>query len=149
MRDQGGAVNWGEVAKLTASDAAALDRFGGSVSVSRETALVGAIGDDDAGSSSGSAHVLLTPRGAIQNLIADVDALVTAGVLNPGQGTSLTKKLTAALDQLDKGHTTAACHKLQDFIDQVNGFINAGKLKPAPGQPLINSAMDIRDTIGC
>ncbi len=51
-----GAV-WVEVAKLTASDAATGDRFGNSVSLSGDTALVGAYQDDDAGDGSGSAYV--------------------------------------------------------------------------------------------
>jgi len=48
---------WTEQAKLTASDAAAGDQFGISVSISGDTAIVGARVDDDAGSSSGSAYV--------------------------------------------------------------------------------------------
>ena len=32
-RDQGGASNWGEVKKLTASDASAWDRYGHSVDI--------------------------------------------------------------------------------------------------------------------
>ena len=48
--------SWLEVAKLTASDGAALDQFGNSVSLSEGTrALVGAWMDDDLGSHSGSA----------------------------------------------------------------------------------------------
>ncbi len=46
-----------EVAKLTASDAAAFDNFGFSVSVSGDLAVIGAWGNDDAGSQSGSAYV--------------------------------------------------------------------------------------------
>ncbi len=51
--------SWSEQAKLTASDGAAGDRFGFSVSVSGETAVVGADGDDDNGSWSGSAYVFV------------------------------------------------------------------------------------------
>ena len=50
-----GAV-WVEEEKLTASDGAAEDFFG-SVSISGDVALVGAWGDDDNGSDSGSAYV--------------------------------------------------------------------------------------------
>lgn len=46
-----------EVAKLIASDAAADDHFGISVSISGDIAIVGAFLDDDAGSDSGSAYV--------------------------------------------------------------------------------------------
>ncbi len=60
QRNHGGPENWGQVGKLTASDAARLDRwFGYSVSISGDTAIVGAILDDDAGSESGSAYVFL------------------------------------------------------------------------------------------
>ena len=46
-----------QIAKLTASDAAAWDSFGCSVALSGTTALVGAHRDDDAGSMSGSAYL--------------------------------------------------------------------------------------------
>ena len=45
-RDEGGAGAWVQVAKLTADDGAYYDRFGTSVSVSGDTALVGAPGAD-------------------------------------------------------------------------------------------------------
>ncbi|MDJ0610037.1 MAG: FG-GAP repeat protein [Kiloniellales bacterium] len=48
---------WSEQAKLTAGDGAASDLFGWSVAISGNTAVVGARGDDDAGSASGSAYV--------------------------------------------------------------------------------------------
>ena len=48
---------WTQRAKLIASDGAADDWFGGSVSVSGDTAIVGANHDDDRGSNSGSAYV--------------------------------------------------------------------------------------------
>ena len=48
---------WSEQAKITASDAAAGDRFGGSVFISGDYAIVGASGDDDAGEDSGSAYI--------------------------------------------------------------------------------------------
>ena len=50
--------------KLTASDAAVGDRFGYSVALSGNTAIVGAILDDDAGSQSGSAYLFDTASGS-------------------------------------------------------------------------------------
>ncbi len=52
-------TTWSQQAKLLASDAAANDEFGGSVSVSGEMALVGAYKDDDKGSASGSAYLFV------------------------------------------------------------------------------------------
>jgi VCBS repeat-containing protein len=48
---------WEQQAKLTAADGAAEDFFGGSVSISGDYVIVGASGDDDNGSDSGSAYI--------------------------------------------------------------------------------------------
>jgi len=50
-------TTWNQEAKLLASDGAAGDQFGCSVSLSGDTALIGANWDDDKGDSSGSAYV--------------------------------------------------------------------------------------------
>ena len=49
QRNSGGPNRWGEVARLTASDAAPLDGFGQSVSISGTTIAVGSPGDFDGG----------------------------------------------------------------------------------------------------
>ncbi len=49
--------NWVEERKLLASDGAADDRFGRSVGISGDTAVVGARQDDDNGDASGSAYI--------------------------------------------------------------------------------------------
>jgi len=54
-----GQCNPHELTKVIASDAAADDFFGSSVAVSGDTAVVGANGEDDAGSNSGSAYVFV------------------------------------------------------------------------------------------
>ncbi len=63
-RNQGGADNWGEIAKLKASDAATNDYFGTALDLSNDTLLVGASSDDDAGFSSGSAYVFERNHGS-------------------------------------------------------------------------------------
>jgi hypothetical protein len=50
-----------QVAKLLAGDAAADDRFGFSVAVAGDTAVIGAHRDDDGGTNSGSVYVLRAP----------------------------------------------------------------------------------------
>ncbi len=52
-------AGWSQQAKLTADDAAALDIFGYSVSISGDTAIVGAPWDDDKGDGSGSAYIFV------------------------------------------------------------------------------------------
>ena len=86
QRDQGGANNWGEVKKLTASDAQDFDEFGESVAVSGDTAVVGAFFEDAGGEDAGAAYVfdLLqpkpTPTGDV-NCDGSVNAIDTALVL--------------------------------------------------------------------
>ncbi|MCH7996026.1 MAG: FG-GAP repeat protein, partial [Planctomycetes bacterium] len=50
-------TSWVEEQKLTASDAASLDKFGRSVAISGDVVVVGAPFDDDGGESAGSAYV--------------------------------------------------------------------------------------------
>jgi hypothetical protein len=64
----GGWVDMTETAKLTASDAAEEDYFGHSVSISGDVAVIGAFGDDDAGSLSGSAYVFEKPPGGWEEM---------------------------------------------------------------------------------
>ena len=61
-----------QTAKLLADDGAATDQFGFSVAVSDGTAIVGALLDDDAGASSGSAYLFDAASGSqIAKLTAD------------------------------------------------------------------------------
>ena len=52
-----GSTGWSQIAKLTASDAAAVDRFGTSVAINGDLAIVGAPLDDDGGPDSGSTYL--------------------------------------------------------------------------------------------
>ena len=88
-----------------------------------------------------------TPGEATEDLIGDVADLVTASVLNNGQGNALSAKLDAALQQLENGNTAAAINELQAFINQMNAFINAGTLSQSEGQPLIDAAQAIIDVL--
>ena len=67
-RNEGGIDNWGEVTKLTASDGAAFDGFGGSVSISGDTIIVGALGDDvGTNPLQGSAYIFSRNTGGTNN----------------------------------------------------------------------------------
>jgi len=66
-RDVGGSNNWGQVKKITASDAATGDRFGYAVAISSNTIIVGARLDDDAGESSGGAYIFEREAGGSNN----------------------------------------------------------------------------------
>jgi len=62
-RNDGGADNWGQVAKITPPDGAAGDYFGGSVAISGDTVVAGSSGDDANGSGSGSAFIFQRDHG--------------------------------------------------------------------------------------
>jgi hypothetical protein len=83
----------------------------------------------------------------IQDLITRVQALQPP--LTGQQSQGLVSKLQAALDAINDNKISVACNKLGDFISQVTGFINNGTLTSAQGQPLINSAARVRNTLGC
>jgi hypothetical protein len=89
---------------------------------------------------------VLTPQAVIQNMMNAVNAL---SGLTGTQRQGLLSKLQAALDAINQGKPNVACNKLADFISQVQGYINNGTLTSAQGQPLINSANKVRNTIGC
>ena len=72
-----------ENAKLTASDRAAGDVFGITVAVSGDAVVVGAPGDDDGGSSSGSAYVFNKPAGGwVGTPLEDAKLLASDGAEN-------------------------------------------------------------------
>ena len=67
-RDEGGADNWGEVKILRASDGAAFDELGRSVSVDGDSIVVGASADDvGAQDNQGSAYVFYRNEGGADN----------------------------------------------------------------------------------
>jgi hypothetical protein len=70
QRDHGGVDNWGEVAKLTASDAQVHDFFGGNVAIAGDYIVVGAYGEDGPGdtlSMAGAAYVFHRDQGGADN----------------------------------------------------------------------------------
>jgi uncharacterized repeat protein (TIGR01451 family) len=89
---------------------------------------------------------VLTPQQVVQNLINTVNGYSN---LSAQKKQSLITKLQAALDAINSGKTNVACNKLNDFISQVQAYVNNGSLTPAQGQSLIDSANHVRNTIGC
>ncbi len=63
-----GWIDMTETGKLKADDGAEDDRFGGSVSISGDAAIVGAPGDDDNGNASGSAYIFQKPAAGWGNM---------------------------------------------------------------------------------
>ncbi|MGH7493499.1 MAG: SBBP repeat-containing protein [bacterium] len=104
----------------------------------------GRITDKDGGYTDYTVEVVVqTPQQGIQGLIEKVQTLVAASALNQGNGNALISKLEAAIKQLDQGHTHPAINQLEAFTNQVNAFLNSGKLTSAQGQPLLDGANQI------
>jgi hypothetical protein len=83
---------------------------------------------------------VLSPVQATNQILTNVQNLVTSGVLNSGQGNSLKVKLNNAIADINAGDTKKATNELNALINQVNSFITTGVLTQAQGQPLIDEA---------
>ena len=88
---------------------------------------------------------VLTPQAVIQNL----QAAVSASSLTGTQKNGLLSKLSAALQGINNGQTNVACNKLVEFINSVQNLVSHGDLTSATGTAWINSANNVRNTIGC
>jgi hypothetical protein len=76
----------------------------------------------------------------ITQLIGQLNALVSADVLNGGNGSALIAKLNAALNSLSAADLVASVNPLNAFINQVNAFKQSCKLSSTGAQPLITTA---------
>jgi hypothetical protein len=87
---------------------------------------------------------ILTPAQAIPNVIATINGLKAGGVLNGGQANSLIVKLNHAIDSLTtKPDQPTACNQLQAFVNEVNAYVNGGKLTPAQADSLLGGPLGI------
>ena len=87
--------------------------------------------------------VLAPPPQAIQNVIADVQALVAAGVLKKGNGKALTSLLENALASVERGNTNSAC-------GQLGAFQNSARAKAGTSaDDVIAQVETIRGQLGC
>ncbi len=152
-----------QIAKLTASDAAAGDFFGRSVALSSATAIVGAYGNDDAGSNSGSAYVFenlcdLEPIAEMLDFIEgsvsdETLAPVKAGKPGQGQLGALINMIEAAGNLIEAGLPVDACIQLHDSFEKTDG------LSPPESAPdfvtgeaaaeLANMIEDLMAELGC
>jgi GNAT superfamily N-acetyltransferase len=83
----------------------------------------------------------------IDQLAGDVQALADSGAINGGQSNALITKLQNAATQLAQADTQQAINMLNAFINQVTSLIDTGVLTPAEGQPLIDAANAIINSL--
>jgi hypothetical protein len=89
----------------------------------------------------------LTPAQQFLNLHGMVTALFNTGTMTKMQEGRLHRELDAAERQYNKGNIVGAESELQMFIAVVNDYINTGILTVQEGQPLIDAAQDLIDSI--
>jgi len=88
-----------------------------------------------------------TPTQKFVNLNNMVISLRNSGDLNNMQANKLLKDLDAAQKAYNKGNIALAESNLQLFINKVQGYINTNVLTSAEGQPLIDAAQDLINSI--
>ncbi len=89
-RNLGGTDNWGEVKKITANDRARDDNFSWGLDFDNDTIIVGALGDDDNGSGSGSAYVFMRDWGGVNNWGEVTKIIASDGMSGDQFGNSIT-----------------------------------------------------------
>ena len=128
VRDNNG---WIEAAKLTGSDAAKADHFGFSVSVDKDTVIVGAYGNDDKGYASGSAYVFIRDR---NGWIEEAKLTASDGAAGDYFGFSVSVDkdtiIVGAPYNDDNGYDSGSVYV---FIRDKNGWIEAVKLIASDG----------------
>jgi hypothetical protein len=84
---------------------------------------------------------IITAAQAVQNLTATIAGLgLPAGVAN---------SLSAPLNNINTNNLTAACGKLNAFVNQVNAKVQNGQLTTAAGNQLLQAANAIKASLGC
>jgi hypothetical protein len=125
-RNQGGANNWGEVDKLTASDGVGFDQFGVSVAIYEDTAIVGA-STDDIGSNvnQGSAYVFFA---------GNLPPTISAAPVTRVEGTPAINSIIATVSDPNQAASTLAVTVNGSTSATVNGVTVSNITVEASGE---------------
>jgi len=83
----------------------------------------------------------------IQDIISDVQDLLSVGDINSGQANALISKLQNAVASIESDKINAAIGKLNSFINQINAYIDTGVITQEVGDQLIDEVQDIIDDL--
>lgn len=81
----------------------------------------------------------------IHTVQALVDGLAAEGMLKSGAATSLTAKLRAAAQQLERGNVTAGVNQLGGFLNELAALVRSGRLNAVDAAPLEAAATALID----
>jgi hypothetical protein len=124
----GESTGWVQVAKLTASDGAASDFFGFSVSVSGNTAVIGSYQDDDKGTDSGSAYVFQYSDSTGWVQVAKLKASDGASYAWFGYSVSVSGNIAVIGSSLATNSVVAQCGAAYVFQYDGTGWVQVAKL---------------------
>jgi DNA/RNA endonuclease G (NUC1) len=99
------------------------------------TVTVG-ISDDDATSTGTQTITVLTQAKGVQTAAALVLRLAKDGEISTGNANSLTAKLDAARQQLDRGNTTPVNGQLGAVLNELDAMVRSGRLSDADAAPI-------------
>lgn len=87
---------------------------------------------------------------SFESLIGMVGSLVQEGALSRGDGNQLMARLEIALHSSNRGGRVGfACDQVAKFTNQVQAFVNRGRLTFTRGQALMDAADELRFSLGC
>jgi uncharacterized repeat protein (TIGR01451 family) len=96
--------------------------------------------DDQSSVTISITEIVQTPAQLINQLIAQVNALIRSGQLSDKEAKKLINHLENALKQVNKGNEKPAINQLEDFIKEVNKLVSKHELSNSKGQELIAAA---------
>lgn len=89
------------------------------------------------------------PLEAIDDVMLEVNELISSGYfdINSSQAKSLLAKLNTAMQNIEADKINLAINNLNTFNNQVNAYINSGKILPENGQALISEVNNIINSL--
>ncbi len=111
------------------------------------TYLVALTATDD-GLMSGNASVTVIAQ-SVQQALKSIEGLVQGlPGLNAGQKNSLSVKLENAAAAAARGDNNAASNELVAFLNELQAYVDSGKLTPAQAEPLRLAVNAVRESLG-
>jgi len=149
FRDNGGADNWGQQARLAGSGIVGGDQFGWSASVSGDCVVVGTPGDDDKGANAGCAYIFMRQAGGTYGQVTRLLPADLAAYDNFGISVAINDDIAVvgAYHDDDMGIDAGAAYI---FGRDVGGTDNWGQIKKlyasdGAGGDLFGNAVGVHD----